>query len=191
MSKRSIAILAVFAAAIIAVVLYVGVHELRVPVKRTASPKLAVAKSTGRVKKETTTERVRASIKSATQEQYSAKEYRFLRQHYRSPYPLAYGPLSSSSLKVLANHIKSNTRDKKLLPAINDVIYGKVSALEDKLDTGLSPNATFFMVFPTNLNKSLLDVAIDAGQRSIVKALLEHGASVNPFTVPSSPGTNS
>ncbi len=132
-----------------------------------------------------------APIKSGTQKQYFAKEYRFLRQHYRSAYPLAYGPLSSSSLKVLANHIKSNTRDKKLLPAVNDVIYGKVSALEDKLDAGLSPNATFFMLFPTNLNKSLLDVAIESGQRSTVKVLLEHGASVNPITVPASRGLNS
>lgn len=191
MSRRSIAILAVFAAAIIAVVFYVGVQDWRVPVKRTASPKLAVLESTGRVKKETTTERVMASTNSETQKQYSAKEYKFLRQHYKSAYPLAYGPLSRSVLNGLAKYIKSNTFNQKLLPAVNDVIYGKVSALEDKLDTGLSPNATFFRLFPANFNESLLDVAIESGQRSIVKVLLEHGASVNPFTVPASPGANS
>ena len=191
MSKRSISILVAFAAAIIVMVFYVRERDSHISAKRTASPKLAVVNSPPRVTKKPTAGRVRASIKSATQKQYSAKEYRFLRKHYRSAYPLAYGPLSSSSLKVLANHIKSNTRDKTLLPAINDVIYGKVSALEDKLDAGLDPNATFFMVFPTNLNESLLDVAIDAGQRSIVKVLLEHGASVNPLTVPASRGMNS
>ena len=78
-----------------------------------------------------------------------------------------------------------------MLPAINDVIYGKVSALEDKLDTGLSQNATFFMAFPTNLNESLLDVAVETGQRSIIKVLLEHDATVNPFTVTATPDTNS
>jgi len=191
MSKRSISILGAFAAAIIAMVFYVGERDSHISAKRTASPKLAVVNSIRKVMKKTAAGRVMAPTKSGTQEQYSAKEYSFLRQHYRSAYPLAYGPLSSSSLKEVAKYIRENTQDKKMLPAINDVIYGKASALEDKLDTGLSPNATFFMLFPTNLNESLLDVAVETGQRSIIKVLLEHGATVNPFTVAATPDTNS
>ncbi|MGH8317806.1 MAG: ankyrin repeat domain-containing protein [Steroidobacteraceae bacterium] len=78
-----------------------------------------------------------------------------------------------------------------MLPAINDVIYGKASALADKLDTGLNPNATFFMLYPYNQSVSLLDVGIQAGQRGIVKMLLDHEASVNPvYLVPSAGSTN-
>ena len=191
MSKRSIAILAALAAVVIAVVFYMRMHHGGVLAARPTTPPSLGAKSSVAEKTKTGSLRERPRISSSVQRQFSAKEYKFLRRHYRPAYPLANGPLSRSVQDELAKYIHSNTFDRKLLPAINDVVHGKVSALEDKLDTGLSPNATFFMLFPTNLNESLLDIAIESGQRSIIKVLLQHGASANPLTVPASPGTNS
>ena len=193
MSKRSIAILAVLAAVVSAVALYVREHHVGVPVARPTTPPSPVTKSPVPEKTETGPTREKSGISSNVKEQYSAKEYTFLRQHYPPVARVAYGALPTSALKIKAKYIRININrpDRKLLPVINDVLYGKVAALEDKLDTGLSPNATFFMRFPENVNKSLLDVAISAGQRSAIKELLEHGASVNPLTVPASPGTNS
>jgi hypothetical protein len=44
----------------------------------------------------------------------------------------------------------------------------------------VSPNATFSLPFPLNTNVSLLDLAIEAGQRGVIKMLLGSGATPNP-----------
>ena len=192
MSKRTIAILAALATVVIALVFYVTLRDSHSRMVRSVSPQSPVAKSSGTdiAKKKAATVGGAARVSSGARKQYSAKEYRFLRQRYRPPVEQAYGPVSESGLKEAAKYITANTPDQKLLPAINDVIYGKTAALEDKLDTGLSPNATFFMRFPTNFNMSLLDVAIETGQRSIIKKLLADGASANPLTISPAPHEN-
>lgn len=61
-----------------------------------------------------------------------------------------------------------------------NVIYGNTLALESRLDGGLSPDSTVAMGYPWNMDVSLLDLAIQAGQRGVIRMLLAHGASVNP-----------
>jgi len=78
--------------------------------------------------------------------------------------------------------------DQEMWPAVEDVIYGRASAVEERLDTGrLSTNARFFMNYPLNMFQSLLDIAIEAGQRNVIQVLLSHHVNVNmsEVTIPS------
>ncbi|NNM60724.1 MAG: ankyrin repeat domain-containing protein [Steroidobacteraceae bacterium] len=124
---------------------------------------------------------VTSNAKSTAQLEYSQKEYQFLRQHYKSPNPQAYGPLSGSRLKLFAKVSRNNlVYGRPLWPVVKEAIDGKTSALANWLDTGLSPDSTVILGYPYNSRVSLLDLAIQAGQRGSVKVLLSHGASVNP-----------
>lgn len=127
---------------------------------------------------------VTPNTKSTAQLEYSEKEYQFLRQHYKSPNPQAYGPLSGSRLRLLAKVSRNNlVYGRPLWPVVKEAIDGKTSALENRLDTGLSPDSTVILGYPYNSRVSLLDLAIQAGQRGSIKVLLSHGASVNPPSV--------
>ena len=113
---------------------------------------------------------------------FSRKEYEFLWRNYRPNTGLADGPLSRAGLDNLAEITKNNTREKHMLPAFQDVIDGRSAALEIRLNRGLSADATIYLDYPYNAPVSLLDMAIKAGQRNIVKELLRHGASVGLIT---------
>jgi ankyrin repeat protein len=83
---------------------------------------------------------------------------------------------------MLATNIQGEMEEdqKELWPVIKDVLYGNVSAIEDRLDTGrLSADTTFYMDYPFNNLHSLLDTAIEAGQRGVIRVLLDHGARVD------------
>lgn len=112
---------------------------------------------------------------------FSKEEYNFLRQHYEPNQLQANGPLPADRLRLLARIIQGDMEEdqKEMWPVIRSVIYGNASAIEDRLDTGrLSADATFYLWYPYNNLHSLLDTAVEAGQRGVIKVLLDHGASV-------------
>ena len=130
-----------------------------------------------------------ANVKLPSQKGFSQSEYDRLRRQFKSNTPQTNGPLSADRLDALARETKTHTRDQKMWPAFKDVLYGNTAALENRLDTGLSPDATIVLDYPYNSPFSLLDVAIDAGQRDIVRELLRHNASVNPLSQVAPDGT--
>lgn len=130
-----------------------------------------------------------ADLIPADQGTFSEKEYDLLWREYRPNTPQAQGPLPAARLDVLARATNTNTRDRKIWPAFSDVIYGKSVPLENRLDTGLSPDATIHLDYPYDADFSLLDMAIEAGQRAVIRQLLRHGASVNPLTKVAPNGT--
>jgi ankyrin repeat protein len=75
-----------------------------------------------------------------------------------------------------------------LIPTVMNILYGRISALENALDTGLDPNVVVWMGQEGG-NTSLLCFAVDAGQRGSIRVLVEDGAYVNPsqFGQPSAP----
>jgi ankyrin repeat protein len=84
------------------------------------------------------------------------------------------------NLKMTAPIVKNSLLQHKKWAIVRDVLYGKTAAVENSLDTGLSPNTLVFLGNPYSANVSLLDLAIMTGQRGIIKVLLNHDASVNP-----------
>lgn len=189
MTKRLVAILATLTAIAFVVVFYAKEHHARA--SREPRPSLQAHKKSSAFKNKVASAAARSNATPISQQGYSEKEYTFLRQHYKSPNPQAYGTLSASGLKQLGWLMKHGVvAERHLLPAVNDVLYGKTSALENKLDTGLNPNATVFMGYPYQSNVSLLDIAIRAGQRGMIKVLLAHGASVNPPEMVAQNGTH-
>lgn len=124
----------------------------------------------------------RASAGSATRKGYSEREYSFLLRHYRPNQPQAFGALSGSRLQLDARLTRGDIdpMERSVWPLAKDVIYGNTAALEARFDAGASPDAMYFMGYPLNSNISLLDIAIQAGQRSVIELLLRRGASVNP-----------
>lgn len=123
----------------------------------------------------------KAANMPAVKREYSEKEYSFLRQRYKANQPQADGPLSGSRLQLHSSVTQDNiVARRSLWPAARDVIYGNTFALESRLDAGLSADSAVFMGYPLNMDVSLLDLAIQAGQRGAIKLLLMHGASVNP-----------
>lgn len=184
MSRRSITILATLAVVMLGVLFYL--KESRGPLPdgvitpSRVLPSSAIEKRAGGSS---------AGAELRQKRGFSEKEYNVLRQRYKPNTPQADGPLSADRLDMLARATKTNTRDQKIWPAFKDVIYGNVAALENRLDTGLNADATIYLDYPYNNNFSLLDFAIKAGQRDIVRELLRHHASVNPFSEVAPDGT--
>jgi len=128
--------------------------------------------------------------KPAIAKGFSETEYRLLRRRYKPDVQTARGAINAQGLKVIANGTKGSMLAEStstglkpgdaLWPAAKDVIYGKTSALERQFAAGLSPNATMLMGYPRDTHVTLLDLAIQTGQRSVVKLLLSLNASVNP-----------
>lgn len=129
----------------------------------------------------TTARAMRPQYQVPNRLRYSGREYEYLRHRFRTRTPEAYGPAPASQLALMAKLTKYAlvSGDMKFLPAVKDVIFGKAAALEDKLDTGLSANTAVTLGPPNNVKKSLLVLAIQAGQRSAIRILLAHDAHVN------------
>ena len=105
----------------------------------------------------------------------------------------ARGPMPKDGLNVMAGALKHLMKDDgpttaALIPTVMNVLYGRTGALENALDTGLSPNVIVWLGQEGG-NTSLLCFAVDAGQRGSIKALVEDGAYVNPsqFGQPGAP----
>ena len=144
-----------------------------------AGPKLKLA-GVGRVHRKELSVRKR----------FSESEYESLRRRYKSNLQTAHGAINAQGLKVIAAATKGLMMGettstglkpgRALWPAAKDVIYGNTAALERKLARGLSPNATMLMGTPPFTHVTLLDLAIQTGQRNAIKLLLSLNASVNP-----------
>lgn len=99
---------------------------------------------------------------------------------------VAYGPTKHPAimLKSLLTvmRLSGDPNDKVLAPLLKDIIYGRVGAVVKALDEGSSSqNFTIKTAGPGQGGaKTLLDIAIDAGQRGVIKAMLQHGAGVEP-----------
>lgn len=176
MSKRSIVGLAGIVGVAIVLPFHIKEHRSALPVRTAAAASVSVSFLV-------------ADASPSPQNRFSQEEYDRLRQRYESNTAQADGPLSKGRLDILARNTKTNTRDQNMWPAFKDVIYGNTVALEKRLDTGLSPDATIFLDYPYNSRFSLLDVAIDAGQRDIIRELLRHDANVNPLRQFAADGT--
>lgn len=128
---------------------------------------------------------------TAARNGYSEREYTLLLRRYRPLQPQAFGALSGSRLQLEARLTRGNIdpMEGSVWPLAKDVIYGDTAALEARFDAGESPDAFFFMGYPLNSNISLLDIAIEAGQRDVIRLLLSRGASVNPTDAVAADGT--
>ncbi|HEX5461929.1 MAG TPA: ankyrin repeat domain-containing protein [Steroidobacteraceae bacterium] len=178
MSKRSIII--PIALALVALGLLFRANEgRRISVQRTTALK---ALATSKAESKPVQAAAASPSSSVPQWGYSEEEYNFLRKHYKPNQLQADGPLPADRLGLLAKIIQGDMEDdqKEMWPVVKDVIYGNASAIEDRLDAGrLSADATFYLDYPYNNLHSLLDAAIEAGQRGVIKVLLQHGANVN------------
>lgn len=77
--------------------------------------------------------------------------------------------------------ITTDMNSKNMWPIVREVIYGDTADLDKALEHGLSPSTQIRMfIYDADVNLSLLDLAIGAGQRDVIKVLLAHHASVNP-----------
>ena len=177
MRRRSIVLVAALVAVTFSVWFYVRFHgssarSLREPVVHAArdsreSSGAPITPSIG-----VSTARVQAMQARGFQQ----TKYNNLRKKFRDEIT-AYGPMDARDLGYIAESIKPQLRNPSLWPIVKDVLYGNTAALENALDSGLNPNV---VVEKGNGNvESLLDMAIDTGQRGSIKALVAHGAAVN------------
>ena len=105
---------------------------------------------------------------------------------FKSMSPVAYGPTKHPAimLKSLLNimRLSGDPNYKVLAPLLKDIIYGRVDAVVKALDEGRS--SSHFTIATAGPGQggsiTLLDVAIKAGQRGVIKAMLQHGANVEP-----------
>lgn len=180
MSKRTVSITAVLAVVIVGVVLYLRERAPRVPIRKIAAPVYLVRGRAENNGESTNTTRGARRVKSSPNGEFSEKKYMFLRRRYKPHEQQALGSMNAYGLRLLAHGTKTNMYPHTLRPVVEDVVYGRTSALEKKLAGGLNPSATYSLPFPLNTNVSLLDLAIEAGQRSIIRLLLSSGANPNP-----------
>ena len=181
MSKRPIIIPAVLALVAFVLVLYGTEMRHWMPIRRAASPQ-RLARTNTEIKP--AQEVVTAASSTTSKRTYSEEEYKRLWQEYKPNLAQADGPLPADRLDNLAHTMKGMMDDREMWPVVDDVIYGKAAALETMLDTGrLRADARVYMNYPLNDFQSLLDIAIEAGQRNIVKVLLDHHADINTSEV--------
>ena len=105
--------------------------------------------------------------------------YFYLRRHYGAESPTSRGPAGLGYLMGIAGIIKHRLVNKKLWPIIKCVIYANVNELRSALDSGGDPNEIIALNNPPGAT-TLLDIAIEAGQRSSIKLLINHGTYLNP-----------
>ena len=67
----------------------------------------------------------------------------------------------------------------RMTKVASEIIYGEVNRLKSRIATGLSPNTPLKVSSYSNLDLSLLSLAVAACQDSIVHVLVGAGASVN------------
>ncbi len=182
MLKRSLIAVAALAVVIYGLVFYAKGQRSHTLIQRTASTKIQ-AKAEIPEKAVKAAKNPRAT--PVAQGDYSKERYLSLRRRYKPLQPQADGALSGSRLEQFAKSTRTLiVPGRHLWPAVKDVIYGNLPALKNRLAIGLNPDATVYMSYPFRRPVSLLDLAISAGQRGSIKALLNHDASVDPiFTV--------
>ena len=110
---------------------------------------------------------------------YSPTMYERLRVRYKPTGVVANGPMPKKNIKMTARMVKNALMQGKYWPVVRNVMYGKATAVENSLDTGLSADTSVFLATPFSANVSLLDLAIMTGQRKVIGVLLSHDASVN------------
>jgi len=100
------------------------------------------------------------------------------------PSPTATGPanekylrLSTAGVKRLLEHYDPKAATD--IPIVMDVMYGKVQKLSERLDAGLDPNRAVKAGPNPEDTETLLDYAVGAGQRAVIKELVDRGASTN------------
>ncbi len=193
MSKRTVSIVVVLAIVTIGAALYLRQRTPRVPIHSVGVPLTLVHGRAENSRKAIIAARGARRAKAAPSKEFSERKYRLLRRRYKPHEQQAYGALNAYGLKLLGHAartaVKADGYSQTLGPIVEDVVYGKTFALEQKLEGGLNPNTTFSWGFPLNTNVSLLDVAIQAGQRSVIKLLVSGGASVNPQQATNGSGT--
>lgn len=181
MSKRSSLIPIALALVAFVLALYGLGMRHRVPAQGAAAPQaLASTSAEGKPAQQATMPPSGSTPKTA----YSEEEYNRLWQQYKPNLPQADGPLPADRLDLLAHNTRGRMDDQEMWPVVADVIYGKAAEVEKMLDSGrLRPDARFFMDYPLNDFQSLLDIAIEAGQRDVIKVLLNHHADINTSQV--------
>jgi hypothetical protein len=181
MSKRPIIIPVVLALAAFVLVLYGTEMRHRAPIRRAAAPQKLASTN---VESKPAQQAAIALSGTSSKQTYSEEEYNRLWQQYKPNLAQADGPLSADRLDNLAQTTKGMMDDREMWPVVADVIYGKAAAVEEMLDSGrLRADARFFMDYPLNDFQSLLDIAIEAGQRNVIKVLLNHHADINTSEV--------
>lgn len=120
------------------------------------------------------------------------KEYAELREQFPGRSPKSVGPNSDDGLRALESILQDSvpwddaTQARPDLPqVVKDVIYGRVQAVIDALNSG-TPVDKFVRIGGSTAREAsaqmtLLSVAIKAGQREVVKALLDRGANPNGY----------
>ena len=181
MSKRSIVLVAALVAVTFGAWFYARFHG-SLPRNKPKPAVQAVQLTRGSQESATAsrtpgTNTTTAPVAAAQVRGFRQEKYNELRKKFRASEGTAYGPMDARDLGYIAGSIKPQLRNPSLWPIVKDVLYGKTSALEDALNSGLNPNV---VVEKGNGNvESLLDMAIDAGERGSIKALVAHGAAVN------------
>ena len=186
MSKRRALIFAAAVAAAVSTVLYVLIHGSHIPVRKAAPPQAKAVDGADKIKLEPTQASAAkaTSVTQAVRPKFSEKTYTLLKTEYPSLMPQAKGPLSPTQLKLLTEVMEGSVPPgQSNWPVFKEVIAGNATALKNKLDAGLSANATVSSVRPVVGQISLLDMAIMTGRRNIVGLLLEHGANVHSRTL--------
>ena len=181
MSRRSIALVAALGAVTFGVWFYVRFHGSSArswpePVVHAARP-ARNSQESARAPITPHTNTSTAPFHATQRRGFRQEKYNELRKKFRASEGTAYGPMDARDLGYIAGSIKPQLRNPSLWPIVKDVLYGNTAALENALDSGLNPNV---VVEKGNGNvESLLDMAISAGQRGTIKALIAHGAAVN------------
>lgn len=181
MSRRSIVLVIALVAVTFGVWFYVRLHgsfprRLPTPAAQAVRP-TRNSQESARVSRTLGASTTTALLHTAQARGFRQEKYNELRKKFRASEGTAYGPMDARDLGYIAGSIKPQLRNPSLWPIVKDVLYGKTSALENALNSGLNPNV---VVEKGNGNvESLLDMAIDVGQRGSIKALVSHGAAVN------------
>jgi len=109
-------------------------------------------------------------------------------QHFRSFSPVAYGPIKNPAqvYKGTLNMMRlsgDSARDvETMAPLLKAIIYGKADAVESILAQKRIPVDTIVQLAGPGQggSETLLDIAMHAGQRGVIKMLLALGASTEP-----------
>jgi hypothetical protein len=178
MVKRTTFFFAAIVVAAIAAGLYVTTRQAHAPAENAPGSQSRADRSARSVKHE---KAPAVTAKGASIYKYSERTYNLLRKKYPSNMPQASGPLSPGRLNLLTKAIEGSAPPgQQNWPVFKEVISGNAAALRHRLESGFSANATLSTVGPYSAQISLLDMAIKAGHRDIIKMLLQHGANVNP-----------
>src|SRR6185437_13608565 len=128
MSKRSV-IIPIVVSLVAFVLAFHGMERRhRMPAQRAAAPQaLASTSAEGKPAQQATMSPSNPTPKRA----YSEEEYNRLWQQYKPNQLQADGPLPADRLDLLAHTTRGNMDDQEMWPAVEDVIYGRASAVEE------------------------------------------------------------